>query len=118
MCDKCQRVGAVARAKGIFETSGEELGRLVDDKQRAYGDSITKAGKLLHTFLEGYKQGNNYVIPYELVDHLTMMVRIIDKQNRIFSNPKGDLMEESPYKDIAGYGLLGEKLIGGKKNGF
>ena len=32
--------------------------------------------------------------------------RVIDKQARIFSNPKGDLMDEDPNKDIAGYSII------------
>lgn len=99
-----------------FENAGKELGELVDKKQQAYGNSIEKAGKLLHIFLSDYDTGEGgYLIPYELVEHLTLMVRIIDKQNRIFNNPKGDLMEESPYKDLSGYGLLGNELMRRKK---
>ncbi len=99
-----------------FEHHGKELGKLVDTKQKAYGDSITKTGKILHSFLADYDVGDgNYLIPKKLIDHLGLLVRIIDKQNRIISNPEGDLMGETPYKDIAGYGLLGSLLIGGEK---
>ena len=98
---------------GKFEQAGMELGKLVDEKQKAYGDSITKIGKLLKVFLSDYydHEAKTYTLPESMIDHVGMMVRIIDKQNRIFSNPDGDLMHESPYKDIAGYGLLGNLLI-------
>lgn len=105
------------RAKGQLEIAGEELGKLVDEKQKAYGDSITKIGKLLHIYLGHYRRGKEYIIPYEMIEHIGMMVRIIDKQNRIFSNPSGDLMKESPYTDIAGYALLGQELLGGQNDG-
>lgn len=87
--------------------------KTVDEKQKAYGDSITKIGKLLKVFLSDYydEASKTYVLPEAVIDHVGMMVRIIDKQNRIFSNPNGDLMHESPYKDIAGYGLLGNELL-------
>lgn len=94
---------------GKYELEGKNLGRLVDEKQAAYGDSIAQTEKLMHVFLSRYEEGDTYKIPKSLLNHILLQVRIIDKQNRIFSNPDGDLMDESPYKDIAGYGLLGNK---------
>jgi hypothetical protein len=102
---------------GRFEKAATELGKLVDVKQQAYGDSISSCGYLLRVFMNKYKKVDPnsdtiyYVIPDALMDHIAMQVRIIDKQNRIFSNPEGDLMNESPYGDIAGYGLLGKELL-------
>ncbi|PLR72187.1 hypothetical protein [Bacillus sp. UMB0728] len=96
---------------GYFESRAHELGKLVDTKQAAYGDSVSKASQLMKVFLQDYKNDNNtYTIPEELLDHILLQVRIIDKQNRIFSNPKADKMNESPYSDISGYGLLGERM--------
>ncbi|MCP1159285.1 hypothetical protein [Bacillus infantis] len=96
---------------GYFESRAHELGKLVDTKQAAYGDSVSKASQLMKVFLQDYKTDNNtYTIPEELLDHILLQVRIIDKQNRIFSNPKADKMNESPYSDISGYGLLGERM--------
>lgn len=60
----------------------------------------------METRLKQYEQGDNYVIPKSLLRHL----RIDDKLNRIISNPDSDKMEESPYQDIAGYGLLGTDI--------
>lgn len=94
---------------GKYELEGKNLGRLVDEKQAAYGDSIAQTEKLMQVFLSRYEEGNTYKIPKSLLNHILLQVRIIDKQNRIFSNPAGDLMAESPYKDIAGYGLLGNR---------
>lgn len=93
----------------MYEEIGQALGKLVDEKQKAYGDSITSCGELLKVFMRGWKgEDGLYHIPESLLWHISMMVRIIDKQNRIFNNPDFDLMGESPYRDIAGYGLLGD----------
>lgn len=94
-----------------YEEIGKNLGNLVDKKQAAYGDSITKADQLLRIFLQEYKnEDGTYTIPDSLLTHIGLMVRMIDKQNRIFSNPDGDLMSESPYLDISGYGMLGSEM--------
>ena len=101
---------------GYFETKGKSLGELIDKKQEAYGDSVGKTGKLIRIFLSDYLQEDGtYKISEELLDNILLQVRIIDKQNRIFSNPKADKMDESPYTDISGYGLLGERMQGLKK---
>jgi len=100
-----------------YEKKGQELGRLVDEKQKAYGDSVTKTNKLLEVFMEKYDNGDEtYTIPKSLLKHIGLMVRVIDKQNRIFSNPDGDLMDESPYKDIGGYSFLGENMSNESSN--
>lgn len=98
------------KEQGYFAEKGLKLGSLVDRKQAAYGDSISKTSKLMKVYLEDYEVNDTYVIPKELLDHILLQVRIIDKQNRIFSNPKGDLMDESPYDDISGYGMLGGRM--------
>ena len=78
-----------------------ELGRLVDEKQAAYGDSVGKTGPIMRVF---YPNG----IPLEALDDALLMVRVLDKLNRMASNPTGDRMGESPWRDVAGYGLLGQ----------
>lgn len=101
--------------KNHYKELGEKLGALVDEKQEAYGDSFSKSLTILRVFLESYEttddNGNIYYnIPESVLKHLLIQVRIIDKQFRIFTNPDGDLMGESPYVDIAGYGLLGSQM--------
>ncbi len=101
---------------GKFEERGQAIGQLVDEKQLAYGDSVRKTSQLVKIYLQDYKQEDgNYIISEALLDQLLLQVRIIDKQNRIFNNPTADRMSESPYSDIAGYGLLGEALLGKKE---
>lgn len=93
-----------------YSQIGTEIGELVEQKQKAYGDSITKAFDLVKVFIRDYRnEDGTYTIPESLLKHLLLQVRIIDKQNRIFSNPDQDLMGESPYSDIAGYSIIGTK---------
>lgn len=85
-------------AKYIFEDLGKEVGALVDEKNAAYGNSFTKCAdfvKLLYP---------NGVEPEQYID-LLCMVRIFDKQMRIAT--RKNAFDESPYRDITGYGLLG-----------
>jgi 2-polyprenyl-3-methyl-5-hydroxy-6-metoxy-1,4-benzoquinol methylase len=111
--EKVENEGVIMVEKaGYFQEKGHKLGKLVDEKQAAYGDSVTKASQLMKVFLQDYKTTKGYLIPEELLDHILLQVRIIDKQNRIFSNPKADKMNESPYDDISGYGLLGGRMQG------
>jgi hypothetical protein len=75
-----------------------EVGGLVAAKQAAYGDSFGKAGQVLQIL---YPDG----VSAEQYGDMLCVVRIIDKLFRI-ANQK-DAFGESPYKDIAGYALLG-----------
>ena len=84
------------------------LGLLVDQKQAAYGNSVDTAEQVLKVYLKPYQDvGGDYIIPAEMLRHLLLIVRILDKLSRIFASPGGDMMNENPYQDIAGYGLLG-----------
>ena len=85
----------------------KDVASLVSEKQKAYGNSVDKVERVIEVLMEQYDNGDGtYTIPKELIPHLLYQVRILDKQNRVFTNPKGDLMDESPYKDILGYALL------------
>ena len=83
---------------GKYEDKGAELGKLVDEKQAAYGDSFGKSGEIIKIL---YPDG---IKPEQYQDALAI-VRIIDKLFRI-ANDKG-YGGENPFLDIAGYGLLG-----------
>ena len=80
-----------------YERVGVEIGRLVDEKNRAYGDSFNQSGKILEIL---YPEG---VKPDQYQDMLAT-TRVIDKLFRIANN-KG-AFGENPWKDIAGYALL------------
>jgi hypothetical protein len=81
-----------------YETLGAEIGRLVQEKQAAYGDSYGQSGDVLRAM---YPQG---VSPAQL-DECLAIVRVVDKLFRIAT--KRDAFGESPWRDIAGYALLG-----------
>ena len=92
-----------ARAAGrSFQLRGQRLGSLVDSKQRQYGDSAGRSGGIMRIL---YPQG---IQPHQMDDAL-LTVRVVDKLFRIAQRgPDGkDLGGESPWQDIAGYGLLG-----------
>jgi hypothetical protein len=106
----------VDREKEI-RLEAEKLGRIVGKKNKAYGDSTSKTVDIVKVFMQKYQnEDGTYTIPEELIEQITRQVRIIDKQCRLFNNPKQDLMEESPYLDIAGYGILGNLKEGDYAN--
>ena len=80
-----------------FVEIGASIGRLVDEKQQAYGNSFGNTGKLLRML---YPNG---VTP-EQYDDLLGMVRLIDKLFRIATSKNA--YGEDPWRDIAGYALL------------
>ncbi len=88
-----------------FAARGAALGRLVDDKQRAYGDSAGRSGAIMAIL---YPDG----IPTHAYEDALLMVRVLDKLSRIAQRGSDgkDLGGESPWADIAGYGLLGAAM--------
>ena len=83
---------------GIYENFGRIIGALTDTKQAAYGNSFGESGKILRIL---YPQG----IKPEQMDDALCIVRMLDKCFRIATDR--DALGESPYRDIAGYALLG-----------
>jgi hypothetical protein len=81
-----------------FEQIGLEIGRLVAEKNLAYGDAFAKSHKILQVL---YPNG---VKPEQYTD-LLAITRIIDKLFRIASDKRA--LGENPFSDIAGYGILG-----------
>lgn len=81
-----------------FELLGKELGMLVDRKQEAYGDSIARSKQILGVL---YPDG----ISTDQYADVLLVVRILDKLSRIATEKNA--FGESPFRDIAGYGLLG-----------
>lgn len=84
-----------------YQERGTDIGKLVDEKQAQYGDAISATGDIMETiFPEG--------IPKEKMKDALLIVRILDKICRLsLGNGEGG---ESPFRDIAGYGLLGINL--------
>ncbi len=81
-----------------FEKIASEIGRLVEEKNLAYGSSFLKSEKILKIL---YPDG---IKPDQYRDMLAI-TRIVDKLFRIAT--RKDAFGESPFKDIAGYGILG-----------
>lgn len=80
-----------------FLRVGNEIGSLVREKNEAYGDSFAKACIILEAL---YPKG---VQPSQYRDMLGV-TRIIDKLFRIAT--RKDAFGESPWRDIAGYGVV------------
>lgn len=80
----------------IYETLTANLGRMLTEKQAAYGCAFDKAGAVLAIL---YPHG---IPPAKLTDALAV-VRIVDKLFRVAAGvPAG----EDPFGDISGYGVL------------
>ena len=80
-----------------YEKIGAEIGKLVQEKQQAYGDSFNKSCEVLKVL---YPDGVS-VDKYK--DFLTV-TRVIDKLFRIATDR--DALGESPWRDVAGYAIL------------
>ncbi len=85
------------RIPGQYEEIGARIGALVDQKNKAYGNSIHDAGEVMRIL---YPKG----ISPDQYDDALAIVRIIDKLFRIATSKTA--FGENPFEDIAGYGIL------------
>lgn len=105
MCVQCGRIlpepkkmkGRVQTGK--YESLAMEIGRMIDVKQAAYGDSIGITAKILR---ELYPNG----IKVEQYDDLHFIIRMIDKICRITKGGGNNAQGEDAWKDLAGYSIL------------
>jgi hypothetical protein len=81
-----------------YEVIGTEIGKLVQEKNKAYGDSFGQACRILEVL---YPEG---IKPDQYRDALAV-TRVIDKLFRLAN--KKDAFGESPWRDICGYAILG-----------
>ncbi len=81
-----------------FVEIGTKIGMLVKEKNAAYGDAFAQSGKILRVL---YPDG---VKPEQFEDMLGIC-RVLDKLFRIAWSK--DAFGESPWQDVAGYGILG-----------
>lgn len=81
-----------------FEDIGRSIGKLVAEKNLAYGDAFSSSGAVLEILYPGGVHPSQY-------GDMLAVVRILDKLYRIAHAPGA--FDESPYADIAGYGILG-----------
>ena len=80
-----------------FEEIGSAIGRLVQVKNDAYGDSFGKSEevlKILYPYGVGVEQFRDFLT----------VVRVLDKLFRIATDR--DALGEDPWKDICGYAIL------------
>lgn len=82
----------------LMQEIAAEIGLLCGEKNESYGDSFVTSGKILALL---YPQG---IQPDQMRDALGV-VRVLDKLSRI-ANRK-DAFGESPWRDVAGYGIVG-----------
>mgnify|MGYP001490986316 FL=1 len=82
---------------GKYEQIARRIGRLVDEKNKAYGDAFHRSGEFLKIL---YPNG---ITPEQYGDMLAI-VRVFDKLMRI-ANRK-NAFGENPWNDVAGYGIL------------
>ena len=76
---------------------GSEIGRLVSEKQKAYGDSYGNSGKILEILFPNGVKPDQY-------KELLAICRVVDKLFRLANDPGYN--NESPWGDICGYSLL------------
>ena len=74
------------------------LGELLEEKNKSYGSAFSKSSEILEILFPTGVQPEQYT-------DLLLVTRILDKLFRI-ANDKSAFNEE-PWKDIAGYGILG-----------
>jgi len=89
----------------IYEEIAKNIGKLVDEKNKAYGSSFDKSDQIIKIL---YPDG---VQPHQYKD-LLAMTRLIDKLFRIATSK--DALGEDPWQDIAGYAIL--SVVANKKN--
>ena len=80
-----------------YEEIGREIGKLVSEKQKAYGDSYGNSGKILSILFPNGVKPEHY-------QELLAICRVIDKLFRLANDP--GYGGESPWGDICGYALL------------
>lgn len=93
---------ATGQKSSRYSELAAKLADLVTCKQQQYGDSVGKSGDIMRVLYSGGIAPHQY-------DDMMLVVRVLDKLSRIAQRDEDgrDLGGESPWKDLAGYGLLG-----------
>ena len=81
-----------------IHTIAKDLCDLIQKKNQAYGNAFDKTEDILKILYPDGIQPNQY-------KDVHVLVRMLDKMSRIAKD--NDPFGESPYRDIAGYALLG-----------
>lgn len=80
-----------------YESMGKLVGRMVDKKNLAYGNSFQNVGRIMEVL---FPSG----ISNDQIGIALAIVRILDKLGRIANDPTA--FGEDPWLDIAGYAIL------------
>lgn len=80
-----------------YKKIGESIGKLVDEKNKAYGDSFNKSADFLKILYPNGVQPEHY-------SDMLGIIRVFDKMMRIAT--KKDALGENPWNDICGYSIL------------
>lgn len=80
-----------------FKEIGTNIGELVADKNKNYGNSFMHSGEIMKFLFPNGVPPEKYII-------MLALVRILDKIFRLATNPKYN--NENCWKDIAGYCVL------------
>ena len=90
-----------------IQNIAHEIGNLTADKNAAYGNSVSTVDACLRVF---FPSG----IPTRKFRHAMLLTRILDKMMRIATAEEA--FGENPYRDIAGYAIMGA-LINNEQEG-
>lgn len=91
-----------------FVDIGLAVGSLVQEKNAAYGDAFAQSGKILRVLYPSGVRPDQY-------EDLLGICRVLDKLFRVAT--KKDAFGESPWNDVAGYGILGVARDAARKKG-
>ena len=80
-----------------FQEIGTAVGKLVQEKNEAYGDAFLRVGEILRVL---YPEG----IGLDQYDDMLAITRVLDKLFRIATDK--DAFGETPWQDICGYAIL------------
>lgn len=82
---------------GKYEQIGKSIGQLVDEKNKAYGNSFNESSNFLKILYPNGIQVDQYA-------DMLGIIRVFDKLMRIAHQK--DAFGENPWRDIVGYGIL------------
>ncbi len=84
-----------------FVETGKNIGVMLGEKRKAYGDNLSNAGKFLKIL---YPDG----IPSDAYSEVLVMVRVLDKMVRLANKHRDNTGwedQENPWIDVAGYAI-------------
>lgn len=84
--------------ENVIKAMADAIGSLCVEKNKAYGDSFAKSGDVLRILYP------DAIMPHQYDDMLGV-VRVVDKLFRLATDRRA--FGENPWRDVAGYGILG-----------